>query len=118
MAEIDSVGTGMNNIGEPALQLWVVLLALYHTDEDNWQFRINVNEDNTACMTVARTGNNPTMKTLERGHGIRVGNIHDRIMSGDFNMIHTRTVVPSRRKFVHRALHYRVCQFSQRDKTL
>ena len=40
---------------------------------------------------AARTGKNPTMTTLERGFGVSIAYIHDRVTSGDFNLIHTES---------------------------
>ena len=65
------------------------LFARFHGK--GWEFRVNLHEDNTTCITVARTGKNPTMKFLERGHGVSIGWIHHRIDGGWYNMIHTRT---------------------------
>ena len=31
------------------------------------------------------------MKTLERGHGVSIAWIHERVTQGDYNVIHTRT---------------------------
>ena len=52
---------------------------------------MNLHENNTTALTVASTGKNPTMKTLERGHGVSIGWINSRVNSGDYNLVHTRT---------------------------
>lgn len=57
---------------------------------DDW-LRINLHEDNTTCIQSARTGKNQTMKTLERGFGVSIGWINEKINSGMYNLIHTRT---------------------------
>ena len=88
-AELNSLNSGMKNRGEPAIDIWSLLLAKYH-DQD-WKFQLNVQEDNTTAIAGARSGKNPTMKTLERGHGVSVGWINERIVSGNYNLIHTRT---------------------------
>ena len=88
-AEIAAAFKAMHDKGEPMLTIGYLLFKRYH--EQGWEFRMNLHEDNTTCITVARTGKNPTMKFLERGHGISIGWIHDRIEQGWYNMIHTRT---------------------------
>ena len=47
--------------------------------------------NNTTAIIGARTGKNPTMKTLERGFGINIGWNNERILSGDYDLIHTST---------------------------
>ena len=80
---------GMKKRGEQALTIWQVLLEQYH--EDGWTASIALHEDNTTAIIGARTGKNPTMKTLERGFGINIGWNNERIMSGDYELIHTST---------------------------
>ena len=52
---------------------------------------VNVHEDNTTAIAGVRSGKNPTMKTLERGHGVSIGWLHERVATGDYNLVHTRT---------------------------
>ena len=80
---------GMKKRGEQALTIWQVLLEQYH--EDGWTASIALHEDNTTAIIGARTGKNPTMKTLERGFGINIGWNNERILSGDYDLIHTST---------------------------
>ena len=72
-AELSSLNTGMKNRGEPAIDIWTVLLAQYHTDDPDWKLQIYIHEDNTTAICGARSGKNPTMKTLERGFGVSIG---------------------------------------------
>ena len=65
------------------------VLGKYH--EKQWSLRINAHEDNTTMLTVAATGKNPTMKTLERNHGVSVAWIHKQVQDGVYNFVHTRT---------------------------
>ena len=88
-AELASMNEGMKKRGEQALTLWQALLEQYH--EDGWSASIVLHEDNTTAIIGARTGKNPTMKTLERGFGIDIGWNNERIISGDYELIHTST---------------------------
>jgi hypothetical protein len=88
-AELSSLNKGMQEKGEPALDIWQVLLGRYH--DPGWKFRMNLHEDNTPCIHIAGTGVNKTMKTLERNFGCKIGWIHERIRDGYYNLIHTRT---------------------------
>jgi len=90
-AELNSLNAGMRLRGEPAIDIWGVLLKRYHQDDPNWKLVINVHEDNTTAIIGARTGKNPTMKTLERGHGVSIAWINERIISEEYNLIHTGT---------------------------
>ena len=63
----------------------------FHKDKPGWNLRIDLHDDNAATVQVALTGKNPTMKLLERGHGISVGQLHDYVKNGIINMIHTRS---------------------------
>ena len=83
------MNTGMKTKGEPAFSIWTRLLAQYH--EEGWTVTIHLHEDNTTAIVGARTGKNPTMKTLERGFGVVIGWINEQIAKGFFNIIHTRT---------------------------
>ena len=49
--------------------------------------------ENSTGIRGACTGKNPTMKTLERGHGVSVGWIHEKIETREYNLIHTSTDV-------------------------
>ena len=88
-AELAAMNEGMRKKGENAFSIWSLLLGQYH-DKD-WKLVINLHEDNTTAIVGARTGKNPTMKTLERGFGVQIGWICEKIASGDFNIIHTGT---------------------------
>ena len=89
-AEINSAGMGIKTIAIPAVEIFEVLLKPYHPEED-WKLRVDLHEDNSTTVQVAYTGKNPSMKLLERGHGISVGNIHEHVRNGDINFIHTRS---------------------------
>ena len=65
------------------------ILGQYH-DKD-WKLTVNVHEDNTTAIAGVRSGKNPIMRTLERGHGVSMGWLHERVATGDYNSIHTRS---------------------------
>ena len=88
-AELASMNEGMKRRGEQALTIWQWLLEQYH--EEGWTASIILHEDNTTAIIGARTAKNPTMKTLERGFGIDIGWNNARILSGDYELIHTST---------------------------
>ena len=52
---------------------------------------MNCHEDNSAVIQVGQSGKNPSMKPLDRNPGISVGWIHEKIVEGSYNFIHTRT---------------------------
>ena len=79
----------MRRRGEPGLSIWQLILEPYHGPDCTPV--INLHEDNSTTCVAARTGKNPTMTTLERGHGVQIGWINERLVSGDYNLIHTRT---------------------------
>ena len=56
-----------------------------------WHMVIYIHEDNTSAISGAASGKNPTMKTLERCFGVSVAKINERMRSGDYFMVHTRT---------------------------
>ena len=56
-----------------------------------WCPVIYIHEDNTTCIIAFTTGKNPTMKDLGRALGISLAWGYQRICSGDYIMIHTRT---------------------------
>ena len=88
-AELASMNEGMKRRGEQALIIWQWLLEQYH--EEGWTASIVLHEDSTTAIIGARTAKNPTMKTLERGFGIDIGWNNSRILSGDYELIHTST---------------------------
>ena len=61
------------------------------TTVPRWTPVIFIHEDNTTCIIAYTTGRNPTMKDLERCFGVSLAWGHQRMMSGDYIMIHTRS---------------------------
>ncbi|CAE7597851.1 unnamed protein product, partial [Symbiodinium pilosum] len=64
----------MSRIGLPAITLWKLLSA---TDR-NFVFY----DDNQTMIGVVRTGKNPTMRHLERSHGICIAWMHEVFQEG------------------------------------
>ena len=84
----------MKDRGEPAISIWQKILG--HWRSPGWQIKVNLHEDNTTAIHGVRTGKNPTMKTLERNFGVKVGYMHEQVCgTGDdgppspFTLIHT-----------------------------
>ncbi len=88
-AELSLLHLGMKKRGETALIIWHRIMKQFH--EPKWKAVVHLHEDNTTAIVAARTGKNPTMTTLERGFGVSIAYIHDRVMSGEFNLIHTES---------------------------
>ena len=60
-------------------------------DGSIWQVMIYVLEDNATCIHVVVTGKDPTMKCLERYHGVSLAWLNERVRSGYYAIIHTRS---------------------------
>jgi hypothetical protein len=90
-AEICSLDRGMRARGDPCFVVWHRILKQYHMRDDAWDVVVHLHDDNTTCTVCARASKNPTMRTLERCFGVRVGWIYQRVTSGDYNLIHTNT---------------------------
>ena len=68
-AEIVAADHALSRVGLPAITLWCCLGG----KEPNFVFY----DDNQTMISVVRTGKNPTMRHLERSHGISVAWMHD-----------------------------------------
>ena len=69
--------------GIPAILLWSAVLKR--------PVHLILREDNTACMQVITTGNNPTMRHLERVHNVAVKWIHEQYVSQHFTVTRVET---------------------------
>ena len=76
-AELISLSAGMKDRGEPALDIWQKLLE--GDRPSGWEVQIKLHEDNTTAIHGVRTGKNPTMTTLQRNFGVKVGYMHERV---------------------------------------
>ena len=68
-AEVVSADTAVRTIGLPALDLWDILSST--------KGNLCLYEDNQAMISVVRSGRNPTMRYLERTHGVSVAWLHE-----------------------------------------
>ena len=73
-AEIVAAGFAMSRLGLPAVTLWQQLGG----KDPNFVFY----DDNQTMIGVVRTGKNPTMRHLERTHGISLGWMHSVFQEG------------------------------------
>ncbi len=90
-AELSSLHLGMKKRGETALIIWYTMMQQFHDNHPEWKAVVNLHEDNTTAIVAARTGKNPTMTTLERGFGVSIAYIRNRVTSGELNLIHTES---------------------------
>jgi len=84
-AEIVAIDHALRTVGLPALQLWDVLLQR--------PTKLQLHEDNAACIRVMETGRNPTMRHLGRTHRIDVAWTAERIQGPDVELIKTDTKI-------------------------
>ena len=70
-AELVSLNAGMKDRGEPALDIWQRLLGAHRPS--GYKVKIKLHEDDTTAIHGVRTGKNPSMATLPRNFGVKVG---------------------------------------------
>ena len=68
-AEIVSADTAVRMVGLPAMGLWETLSST--------KAKLCLYEDNQAMISVVRSGRNPTMRYLERTHGVSFAWLHE-----------------------------------------
>ena len=73
-AEIVAADYAMSRSGLPAITLWKLLSAA----DPNFVFY----DDNQTMIGIVRTGKNPTMRRLERSHGICIAWMHEVFQEG------------------------------------
>ena len=66
-AEIVAADTALRTLGIPALSLWKVLANVFP--------QLLFHDDNQGMIGVVRSGRNPTMRHLERTHGISIASM-------------------------------------------
>ena len=79
-AEIVAADSTLRNFGIPSIGLWQTLSGkapeiLFH-------------DDNQGMIGVARTGKNPTMRHLERTHGISIVSLHEHFQQDHFVLLY------------------------------
>ena len=82
-AEIVSADTAVRTIGLPALDLWDVLSSS--------KGNLCLCEDNQAMISVVRSGRNPTMRYLERTHGVSVAWLQEIFQADHFALVYEIT---------------------------
>jgi len=85
-AEIVAADTAIRTVGIPAMQLWDVIL---HTHKRKLQATFK--EDNEAAIKVMSSGRNPTMRHMQRTHGLDLAWLCERFDKGDYNLTYCPT---------------------------
>ena len=80
-AEIVAVDMTIRAIGVPALQLWDVILK-----KGERKLTAILKEDNEACIRVLETNKNPTMRHMQRTHGLDLAWLCERFEREDYLM--------------------------------
>ena len=82
-AEIVAADTALRTLGIPALSLWKVLANVFP--------QLLFHDDNQGMIGVVRSGRNPTMRHLERTHGISIASMHEHFQKDHFVLIYEIT---------------------------
>ena len=82
-AEIVAADTALRTLGIPALSLWKVLAKIFP--------QLLFHDDNQGMIGVVRSGRNPTMRHLERTHGISIASMHEHFQKDHFVLIYEIT---------------------------
>ena len=82
-AEIVAADTALRTLGIPALSLWKVLAKVFP--------QLLFHDDNQGMIGVVRSGRNPTMRHLERTHGIFIASMHEHFQKDYFVLIYEIT---------------------------
>ena len=82
-AEIIAADTTLRTMGIPSLSIWETLSGsspklLFH-------------DDNQGMIGVVRSGRNPTMRHLERTHGISITSLHEHFVRDNFVLMYEVT---------------------------
>ena len=82
-AEIVAADTALRTLGIPALSLWKVFAKVFP--------QLLFHDDNQGMIGVVRSGRNPTMRHLERTHGISIASMHEHFQKDHFVLIYEIT---------------------------
>ena len=82
-AEIVAADVTLQTMGLPALSMWETL-----TDSSP---KLLFHDDNQGMIGVVRSGRNPTMRRLERTHGISITSIHEHFSKDRFVLMYEIT---------------------------
>ena len=92
--EIVSADVALRSVGVPSLQLWDTIVG-----KDVRKLEAIFKEDNQSAIKVMSTGKNPTMRHMQRIHGLSIAWIKERFERKEFKLGHcpTRDV----RRYIH-----------------
>ena len=82
-AEIVAADIAVFKVGIPALDLWSTIFAR--------TVRCQFHEDNTAAISVCKSGRNPTMRHLNRTHEVDVAALHEAFTHQDFDHFYEKS---------------------------
>ena len=82
-AEIVAADTALRTLGIPAISLWKALAKVLP--------QLLFHDDNQGMIGVVRSGRNPTMRHLERTHGISIASMHEHFQKDHFVLIYEIT---------------------------
>ena len=75
-AEIVAADTTLRNHGLPSISMWQAIAGMLP--------RVVFHDDNQGMIGVVRTGRNPTMRHLDRTHGISIASMHEHFTMDHF----------------------------------
>ena len=76
-AEITAMDHAIRTVGLPAMDVWDIILP---------GTQLVVREDNDVAIRVIQTGRNPTMRHMNRTHGVSIAAIHEKWQAGQFTV--------------------------------
>ena len=79
-AEIVAADLTLRTMGLPAISLWNTLTKRFP--------RILFHDDNQGMISVVRSGRNPTMRHLERTHGVSICSLHEHFQKKHFVLMY------------------------------
>ena len=79
-AEIVAADTALRTLGIPALSVWKVLAKVFP--------QLLFHDDHQGMIGVVRSGRNPTMRHVERTHGISIASMHEHFQKDHFVLIY------------------------------
>ena len=78
-AEIVAADTALRTLGIPAISIWRIIANRYP--------QLLFHDDNQGMIGVVRSGRNPTMRHMERTHGISIASLHEHFNRDHFVLI-------------------------------
>ena len=82
-AEIVAADTALRTLGIPAISIWRIIANRYP--------QLLFHDDNQGMIGVVRSGRNPTMRHMERTHGISIASLHEHFKRDHFVLIYEIT---------------------------